>query len=170
MPPGVALNRVAGVDEVGRGPLAGAVVAAAVILDPEFLIEGLNDSKKMSPLQRERLSVEIQTHALAWSLGRAEVEEVDRYNILQASLMAMERAVNGLALQPQFVLVDGNRLPPSLELPARAVVRGDARLAAIGAASILAKVSRDAEMTLLEERYPGYGFAQHKGYPTPFHL
>lgn len=160
---------VAGVDEVGRGPLAGPVVTAAVILDPERPIEGLNDSKKLSEKRREALAELIKERALAWSLGRAEVEEIDRINILQATLLAMRRAVEGLDPAPEHAMVDGNRCP---ELPCtvEAVVKGDGTVAAISAASILAKVSRDREMVELDARYPGYGLAGHKGYPTKVHL
>jgi len=161
--------RVCGIDEVGRGPLAGAVVAAAVILDPAHPIEGLADSKKLSERQRERLFDLICARALAWSLGRAEVEEIDRLNILQASLLAMQRAVAALPQLPDLVLVDGNRCP-ALPCEARAVVGGDAIEPAISAASILAKVSRDREMLELDRQYPGYGLAAHKGYPTKAHL
>ncbi|MEM9253948.1 MAG: ribonuclease HII [Pseudomonadota bacterium] len=160
---------VAGVDEVGRGPLAGDVVAAAVILDPSRPIDGLRDSKKLSPARREVLARHIRERALAWSLGRASVEEIDRINILQASLLAMHRAVAELDPQPEFVLVDGNRLP-RWPYASDAVVGGDGRVDAIAAASILAKVQRDGELVALEERYPGYGFAAHKGYPTARHL
>jgi ribonuclease HII len=162
-------ERVAGVDEVGRGPLAGPVVAAAVILDPERPIEGLRDSKALSPARREALAARIRERALAWALGRAEVEEIDRLNILWASLLAMRRAVALLVPPPTSVLVDGNRCP-DLPVPARAVVRGDATVPAISAASILAKVARDAEMVELDARFPGYGLARHKGYPSPEHL
>lgn len=160
---------VAGVDEVGRGPLCGAVVTAAVILDPSRPIEGLNDSKKLSEARREALFPLIQQQALAWCIARAEVEEIDRLNILQATLLAMQRAVAGLSITPQRVLVDGNRCP-KLPMPAAAVVKGDSRVPAIAAASILAKVARDREMGELDLRYPGYGLAKHKGYPTPLHL
>jgi ribonuclease HII len=160
---------VAGVDEVGRGPLAGPVVAAAVILDPSQPIDGLADSKKLSEKRRSQLAEQIRARALAWSLGRAEVEEIDRINILQASLLAMQRAVAALAQSPELVLVDGNRCP-SLACPAQAVVRGDALVPAISAASIVAKVSRDLEMVGLDALYPGYGLAQHKGYPSRMHL
>lgn len=159
---------IAGVDEVGRGPLAGPVVAAAVILDPARPIAGLADSKTLSPLRREQLAVEIRAKALAWALGRAEVAEIDRLNILQASLLAMQRAIAALSIVPDQALVDGNRCP-LLACPCRAIVRGDATVPAISAASILAKVARDAEMGELHERYPRYGFAQHKGYPTAAH-
>lgn len=159
---------IAGVDEVGRGPLAGPVLAAAVILDPQRPIAGLNDSKRLSPTRREALEPLIQQQALAWALGRAEVEEVDRLNVLGASMLAMQRAVAGLSLAPGHVLVDGNRCP-ALPHPVTAVVKGDARVAAIAAASILAKVARDREMVAAELRYPGYGFARHKGYPSAEH-
>ena len=161
---------ICGVDEVGRGPLAGAVVAAAVILDPARPIEGLADSKKLSEKKRERLFPEIREKALAWSLGRAEVEEIDRINILQASLLAMRRAVLGLSVAPTHALIDGNRIPEGLPCGAQAIVGGDGREPAIAAASILAKVARDREMVELDARYPGYGLAGHKGYPTRAHL
>ncbi len=161
---------VCGVDEVGRGPLAGAVVAAAVILDPGRPIEGLDDSKKLSERRREQLYAEIQDRALAWSLGRAEVEEIDRLNILQASLLAMRRAVEGLSPRPSHALVDGNHVPRGLACSARAVVGGDGSEPAIAAASILAKVTRDREMVRLDAEYPGYGLARHKGYPTRAHI
>lgn len=160
---------VAGVDEVGRGPLAGDVVAAAVILDPENPVEGLKDSKKLSEKKRELLAVEIRSKALAWSIARASVAEIDEINILQASLLAMKRAVESLAIQPQRVLVDGNKLP-KWRYEAEAIVQGDSRVPAISAASILAKVQRDHEMLELDKRYPGYGLAEHKGYPTAKHL
>lgn len=162
-------TRIAGVDEVGRGPLVGAVVTAAVILDPSRPISGLKDSKKLSEKRREELAVEIREKALAWSLGRAERIEIDEINILKATMLAMQRAVNGLKEHPDFVLVDGNRCP-MLTYPCQAVVKGDALVPAISAASILAKVTRDAEMQRLHERYPQYGFAEHKGYPTAKHL
>ena len=160
---------VCGVDEVGRGPLAGPVVAAAVILDPGRPIAGLNDSKKLSERRREALFDEITSLALCWALGRAEVEEIDEINILQASLLAMRRAVSALDIAPRQALVDGNRLP-RLECPARAIVGGDASEPCISAASIIAKVSRDHEMVVLDRSYPGYGLAQHKGYPTKAHM
>lgn len=160
---------IAGVDEVGRGPLAGAVVAAAVMLDPAQPIMGLADSKKLSAKKREALAAEIRLKALAWSLGRAEVEEIDQLNILQATFLAMRRALEGLAIQPEHVLIDGNRCP-QLNYSMEAIIGGDALVPAISAASILAKVSRDAELVLLDQLYPSYGFAQHKGYPTPSHL
>lgn len=169
MPGPAAGQRVAGTDEVGRGPLAGDVLAAAVILDPDRRIKGLNDSKQLSEARREELYEEIQEKALCWAVARASVEEIDTLNILQASLLAMKRAVEGLSVQPDFVYVDGNRTP-RWSYACEAVVQGDGRLASIAAASILAKVSRDREMCALEERYPGYGFVNHKGYPTPEHL
>lgn len=158
-----------GVDEVGRGPLAGAVVAAAVILDPEQAIEGLADSKKISEKKRERLSEEIKLKATAWALGRAEVEEIDTLNILQASLLAMQRAVEALSVKPEFALIDGNRCP-QLDCPAESVIKGDSKIPAISAASIIAKVARDREMVTLDKQYPGYGLAKHKGYPTKAHI
>ncbi|MBU0499609.1 MAG: ribonuclease HII [Gammaproteobacteria bacterium] len=160
----------AGVDEAGRGPLVGAVVAAAVILDPERPIAGLADSKKLSEKRREALALEIRCKALAWSLGRADVAEIDRLNILHATMLAMRRAIEGLQPAPGLVLVDGNRVPAGLMMAAEARVGGDASLAAISAASILAKTARDAEMRELDRVYPGYGFAAHKGYPTRQHL
>ena len=166
---GASVLLVAGVDEVGRGPLAGPVVTAAVILDPERPIAGLADSKKLSEARREALFDIIQRDALAWALGRAEVEEIDRLNILQATLLAMQRAVAALDPAPQHVLVDGNRCP-SLPCTAEAIIKGDGTVPAISAASIIAKVSRDREMMALDAQYPGYGFARHKGYPSPAHL
>ncbi|MEQ9745578.1 ribonuclease HII [Pectobacterium actinidiae] len=160
---------IAGVDEVGRGPLVGAVVTAAVILDPTRPIVGLADSKQLSEKRRLSLYDEIKEKALAWSLGRAEPEEIDQLNILHATMLAMQRAVAGLAIVPDFVLIDGNRCP-ALPMPAQAVVKGDSRVAEISAASIMAKVTRDREMVELDQRFPAYGFAQHKGYPTAFHL
>lgn len=159
----------AGVDEAGRGPLAGPVIAAAVILDPASPIAGIDDSKKLSAARRQNLAGLIRDKALAWAVGRAEVEEIDRLNILQASLLAMARAVAALPITAQHVLVDGN-FCPEVQCTVEAVVDGDASVAAIGAASILAKVARDQEMVLLDSRYPGYGFAQHKGYPTKVHI
>jgi ribonuclease HII len=161
---------LAGVDEVGRGPLVGAVVTAAVILDPAQPIQGLADSKKLSEKKRLLLADEIRAKALCWSLGRAEVEEIDELNILHATMLAMQRAVAGLAIQPEWVLVDGNRVPDGLKHQASAVVKGDSLVAEISAASILAKVARDAEMTALHQQYPEYNFASHKGYPTAEHL
>jgi len=164
-PPGL----VAGVDEAGRGPLAGPVVAAAVILDDLHPIVGLADSKKLSPARRERLFDEIRAKALCFCIAEASVEEIDRINILQATLLAMRRAVLGLRLKPVMVLVDGNQLP-RLDVPAEAIVKGDARVQSISAASILAKVHRDRWCQQLHERYPQYGFAGHKGYGTAEHL
>ena len=161
---------IAGVDEVGRGPLVGAVVTAAVILDPNNPSEGLADSKKLSEKKRLALAAEIKQKALAWALGRAEAEEIDKLNILQASLLAMTRAVQALRIRPQFVLLDGNKIPNDLDIPAQAVVKGDSLIAEISAASILAKVARDQEMEELDRQYPEYAFAQHKGYPTKLHL
>ncbi|WP_330961767.1 ribonuclease HII [Photobacterium sp. 53610] len=160
---------IAGVDEVGRGPLVGAVVTAAVILDPANPIEGLTDSKKLSEKKRLALFDEIKEKALSWSLGRCEPSEIDELNILQATMVAMQRAVAGLSVEPGFVLIDGNKVP-QLPMPAQAVVKGDLRVAEISAASILAKVTRDQEMVELDARYPAYGFAQHKGYPTKAHF
>jgi ribonuclease HII len=160
---------VAGVEEVGRGPLAGPVMAAAVILDPARPIDGLADSKLLSEQKREQLHILIQERAIAWAVGRAEIEEIDQINILQASLLAMRRAVLALRPQPEFALIDGNRCPV-LPCPAEAIIKGDMTVAAISAASILAKVTRDREMVELDQLYPGYGFASHKGYPTKAHL
>jgi ribonuclease HII len=160
---------VAGVDEAGRGPLAGPVVAAAVILDERHPIQGLADSKKLTVLRRERLFDEIRAKALCCSIAEASVEEIDRLNILQATLVAMRRAVAGLRLKPNKVLVDGNRLP-TLDVLAEAIVGGDALVPAISAASILAKVHRDRWCLTLDQQYPQYGFAQHKGYGTAAHL
>lgn len=160
---------VAGVDEVGRGPLAGPVIAAAVILVPERPVDGLADSKKLSPKRREALCEVIKEQALGWALGRAEVEEIDRINILQASLLAMQRAVAALTPVAQHVQVDGNHCP-TLHCSVEAIIRGDGKIAAISAASILAKVARDNEMISIDAEYPGYGLARHKGYPTRDHL
>ncbi len=159
---------VAGVDEVGRGPLAGDVVAAAVIFG-DSVPDGVTDSKKLTAPRRERLAVAIKSSARAWCIARASVAEIDSLNILQASLLAMHRAVEGLSLSPELVLVDGNRLPV-WNYKARSIIGGDALEVTIGAASILAKVQRDAEMVALDDEYPGYGFARHKGYPTREHL
>lgn len=159
----------AGVDEVGRGPLAGPVVAAAVILDDLQRIKGLRDSKAMGPVTRTRLAAEIRAKALCVCVAQASVEEIDRLNILQATLLAMQRAIAGLRLVPAYVLVDGNRLPV-LKMPAEGVVKGDATVAAIAAASIVAKVYRDELLMHLHGLHPAYGFAGHKGYPTPEHL
>ena len=162
-------NLIAGVDEVGRGPLVGAVVTAAVILDPNNPIEGLADSKKLSEKKREKLFDEIKEKALCWCIGRAEPEEIDQLNILHATMLAMQRAVEGLSIQPEFVLVDGNRCP-KLTMPSQAGVKGDSLVQEISAASILAKVVRDREMVELDKAFPEYGFAKHKGYPTAYHL
>ena len=160
---------IAGTDEVGRGPLAGEVVAAAVILDPATPIPGLNDSKKLSDKQRQQLVILIKERALALAIGRSSVMEIDSLNILQASLLAMRRAVEALPLRPQLVYVDGNHLP-DWRYKSKAIVRGDAKIPAIAAASVLAKVTRDREMEALDSLYPGYGLAKHKGYPTKQHL
>lgn len=167
---GIVEWRTAGVDEAGRGPLCGPVYAAAVILDPTRPIDGLNDSKKLSEKKREVLAPLIRERALAWAVGVATVEEIDRLNILHASMLAMRRAVEGLGVTPDEVLIDGNRVPPGLIVPARAIVGGDASEPAISAASILAKTGRDHEMKALALLYPQYGIARHKGYPTPEHL
>ncbi len=165
---------IAGVDEVGRGPLVGNVVTAAVILDPENPIEGLMDSKKLSEKKRQTLSKEIKEKAIAWCIARATPEEIDTLNILHATMLAMQRAVLGLSVVPDFVLVDGNRSPSfhhdQGQINAQSVVKGDARVAEISAASIIAKVARDDEMVALDKIYPQYGFARHKGYPTKAHL
>jgi ribonuclease HII len=160
---------VCGVDEAGRGPLAGPVVAAAVILDPANPVLGLNDSKKLSAKRREALAIEIRSKALAWFVSEASVEEIDRINILQASLLAMQRAVAGLVIPPERALIDGNRCP-ELPCPSEAIVGGDGKVESIAAASILAKTVRDAGMLELHERYPQYGFDRHMGYPTAVHL
>ncbi|WDY56895.1 ribonuclease HII [Pseudomonas sp. PSKL.D1] len=160
---------VAGVDEVGRGPLCGAVVTAAVILDPARPILGLNDSKKLTEAKREALFEEICEKALSFCIARAEVEEIDRLNILHATMLAMQRAVEGLHVTPKLALIDGNRCP-KLAVPAAPVVKGDSKVPAIAAASILAKVTRDREMSAFELIYPGYGIGGHKGYPTAAHL
>ena len=162
-------KRIAGVDEAGRGPLAGPVVAAAVILNPARPIQGLADSKLLSVKKRCQLADEIRQSALAWAIGRIDHLELDRINILQASLAAMKLAVEALAVLPEHVMVDGNRCP-KIAISVEAVVRGDQTVSAISAASILAKVARDEEMVTLDRLYPGYGFAQHKGYPTADHL
>lgn len=160
---------IAGVDEAGRGPLAGPVISAAVILNPKTRIRGLTDSKLLTPKRRESLFVEICAKAIAWSVGRAEVEEIDRINILQAALLSMKRAVDGLIIKPEKVIVDGNQCP-KIVYPVEAIVGGDLTEPAISAASILAKVLRDREMVELDQQYPGYGFAQHKGYGTEVHM
>lgn len=161
-------RRVAGIDEVGRGPLAGAVIAAAVILT-ETGIAGVTDSKRLTPRRREALSALIRAQAVAWALGRAEVEEIDRLNIREATFLAMRRACEALPVKPARILVDGRDIP-ALGVPATAIVGGDASIAAIGAASIVAKVARDAELVDMDRRFPGYGFARHKGYGTREHL
>ncbi|MSP99866.1 MAG: ribonuclease HII [Methylotenera sp.] len=169
----MALQIICGVDEAGRGPLAGAVYAAAVVLNPERPILGLADSKKLSEKKRDLLSVEIKQHALAWAIASCSAQVIDDINILQASLLAMQRAIEKLQQQyhitPDLVQVDGNQCP-KISLPCEAIVQGDSKVQAISAASILAKVARDAELYALDKIYPQYGFAKHKGYPTAFHL
>lgn len=165
IPPGL----VCGIDEAGRGPLAGTVVAAAVILDPARPIPGLNDSKKLSEKKRDALAILIRERAVAWCVASASVEEIDRINILHATMLAMQRAVAGLNVRPTSAMVDGNRCPP-LDIPAEAVVKGDGKIASIAAASILAKTVRDAEMLALHAQYPQYGFDRHMGYPTAAHF
>lgn len=164
-----AYKLVAGTDEVGRGPLAGDVVAAAVSLDPSKPIEGLADSKKLSAKQRQVCFEQIISHSLCYAIGRASVAEIEEINILQASLLAMQRAVASLRIQPQFVYVDGNRCP-QWAYPCKAIVKGDSLIPCISAASIIAKITRDEEMAKLDIQYPGYGFAKNMGYPTPAHL
>lgn len=164
------MKKIAGTDEAGRGPLVGSVVAAAVILDPNNPIEGLNDSKKLTEKKREKLFIEIKEKALAWAIAESSAQEIDELNILQASLLAMRRAVEKLSIQPDHVLVDGNKEPKGLLMSCEAVVGGDAIHAEISAASILAKVTRDHEMVELDQKYPQYGFAKHKGYPTKAHF
>ncbi|MGO3344653.1 MAG: ribonuclease HII [Marinomonas sp.] len=161
---------VAGADEAGRGPLAGNVVAAAVILDPSRPIEGLADSKKLTEKKREALFIEIQEKALSYAIASASVEEIEQLNILHASMLAMSRAINQLSIKAEHALIDGNRVPNDLPCSAEAVIKGDARHAAISAASILAKVTRDREIVKMAEVYPGYGLEKHKGYPTAQHL
>ena len=161
---------VCGVDEAGRGPLVGSVVAAAVILDPARPIIGLADSKKLRPAVRERLANEIREKAIAWCVAEASAQEVDQINILQATMLAMKRAITGLQVAPTHALIDGNRIPQGLLCSAEAIVKGDAKEPAISAASILAKTARDAQMVALDAIYPQYGFAKHMGYPTPVHL
>lgn len=162
-------SAVCGVDEAGCGPLAGPVYAAAVILNPEDHIPGLNDSKKLSEKKRELLFPEIQKRALAWAIASASAEEIDRMNILQARLLAMRRAISALQIRPDYILVDGNRDPQPEEAPTLLIVKGDAKSASIAAASILAKVARDRFMLELDAQYPEYAFAKHKGYPTKLH-
>ncbi len=163
------VSLLCGVDEAGRGPLAGAVFAAAVVLDPAHPIDGLADSKVLTEAARDELAELIKAHALAWAIASASVQEIDRINILRASLLAMRRAVEALGVEPEEVCVDGLHIP-DIAFKCRAIVRGDSLVRAISAASILAKTARDAEMKSLDERYPGYGFAHHKGYSTPEHL
>jgi len=160
---------IAGADEAGRGPLVGAVVAAAVILDEDHPITGLNDSKKLSEKKREQLALEIKQHAKAWSVSSVEPSKIDEINILQASLLAMKQAIESLSIEPDFALIDGNKLP-ELSCNAEAIVKGDARVSAIAAASILAKVERDNQMQALHIEYPQYEFNRHKGYPTKLHM
>jgi ribonuclease HII len=160
----------AGVDEVGRGPLVGSVVTAAVILPTDFDLPGLTDSKKLSEKRRLHLAEQIQQQAIAWCVAEASAAEVDVLNVLQASLLAMRRAVEGLRVMPEGVWVDGNRCPKGLNMPCQAIVKGDLTVPAISAASILAKVARDAQMQQLHQQYPHYGFDQHKGYPTKAHF
>ena len=164
------VNYIAGVDEVGRGPLVGDVVTAAVILDPNNPIDGLADSKKLSDKKRQLLAAEIKEKALCYAIGRCSPTEIDELNILHATMLAMSRAVEGLSVKPEFVFIDGNRVPSQLTVPAQAVVKGDSLVEEISAASILAKVARDEEMIELDKRYPDYGFAGHKGYPTKAHF
>lgn len=161
---------ICGVDEAGRGPLVGSVVAAAVILDPARPIVGLADSKKLRPAVRERLAIEIREKAIAWCVAEASAQEIDQINILQATMLAMKRAVAGLQVVATHALIDGNRIPQGLSCSAEAIVKGDAKEPAISAASILAKTARDAQMVALDAIYPQYGFAKHMGYPTPVHL
>lgn len=165
----LAVGRICGIDEAGRGPLAGPVVAAAVILDPGRRINGLRDSKQLTAARREQLADRIRARAVAWAVAEASVEEIDALNILQATLLAMGRAVQGLAVTPDYALIDGNQMP-RLPMPGRAIVSGDALEPAISAASILAKTVRDALMRAFDREHPGYGFAQHMGYATPEHL
>lgn len=163
------MSLLCGVDEAGRGPLAGAVFAAAVILHPDRPISGLDDSKKLSEKKRERLAIQIREHALAWAVASVSAAEIDRINILQASLLAMQRAVEKLSVRPDEVQADGSHCP-RLSIPTRAIVRGDSLVPAISAASILAKTARDKEMLAMHSLYPEYGFDRHKGYPTGYHL
>ncbi|TRW50012.1 ribonuclease HII [Aliidiomarina halalkaliphila] len=160
---------ICGADEAGRGPIAGPVVAAAVILDPNNPIEGIGDSKKLSEKKRDKLSIEIKEKAYCWAIAQCDPEEIDELNILHASMLAMKRAIEALPVTPTKALIDGNRVP-RLSMPAEAIVQGDAREACIGAASILAKVERDRQMLAWHDTYPHYNFAQHKAYPTPAHL
>ena len=160
---------IAGVDEAGRGPLAGPVVSAAVILDPNYKLVGLNDSKKLSVIKRKALSDEIKTHSKAWSIGIATVEEIDDLNILGATLLSMKRAIKDLSGVPEKVIVDG-QFTPEIDVPSEAIIQGDATEESIMAASIIAKVERDMIMVELDKKYPHYGFSKHKGYPTKLHL
>lgn len=160
---------VCGIDEAGRGPLAGAVFAAAVILDPDRPIAGLRDSKKLSEARRDQLAALIKSQALAWHIASASAQEIDELNILQATMLAMQRAVQGLSVRPELALVDGNRCP-KLAMASHAIIKGDDKVEAISAASILAKTARDASLLVLHATYPQYGFDQHKGYPTALHL
>mgnify|MGYP000406885820 CR=1 FL=1 len=160
---------IAGVDEVGRGPLVGSVVAAAVILDPDNPITGLRDSKKLSEKKRAAFEIEIKEKSLAWAIGTASPEEIDEINILQASFLAMKRAIEGLSIEPELALIDGNKVP-QVAIPCKAIIKGDDLIPAISAASILAKEHRDREMLTLAAQFPQYGFEKHKGYPTPAHL
>lgn len=160
---------ICGADEAGRGPLAGPVFAAAVILDPLHPIDGLKDSKKLSETKREKLAEEIKQHALAWAIAQCSVEEIDSINILQASMLAMKRAIESLKVTPELALIDGNRCP-KLMIASEAIVKGDDKVPAISAASILAKTARDADLLKLHQQYPQYAFDQHKGYPTALHL
>jgi ribonuclease HII len=169
MSPESTIKLICGVDEAGRGPIAGAVFAAAVILDPNHPIDGLADSKKLTEKKRTKLAVQIKEQALAWSIARAEVDEIDRINILRASLLAMKRAVETLNMMPSQVLVDGLYCP-DVAITSEAIVKGDSKVAEISAASILAKTARDEDMLELHNLYPGYGFDRHKGYPTADHL
>ena len=163
-------SAIAGVDEAGRGPLAGPVFAAAVILDPEHPIEGLTDSKKLSAKRRDELAVEIRNRSLAWCIASANRDEIDQLNILHATMLAMRRACEALPVTPTLVLIDGNRIPTDLVMPAHAIVKGDLQVAAISAASILAKTARDEACLTMHEYYPDYGFDQHKGYGTAQHM
>lgn len=167
------MQLICGVDEAGRGPLAGAVFAAAVILDPTHAIPGLADSKQLTEKKRDALAIEIKQHALAWAIASSSVEEIDRINILQASLLAMQRAIEMLQQQfgitPDLVQIDGNKTP-QIDLHCEAIIKGDSKVQAISAASILAKTARDADLYALDKQYPKYGFAKHKGYPTAEHL
>jgi ribonuclease HII len=165
----VDINTYAGIDEVGRGPLAGPVVAAAVVLGDAYKWRGLKDSKMLTPKRREACAIEIKDNALAWAIGRCEPEEIDQYNIFNASLLAMKRAFEGISLATELALVDG-KYSPELSVRSYAVIKGDQHVPAISAASILAKVTRDLEMCELDKSYPHYGFAKHKGYPTAYHV